>query len=159
MVNGGYTITGSQRPDKDTGAIMISAAQIDLVQASFLHCIPIPDEVAANFYGRLFARAPATRALFTGDMAEQGRKLVMTLAVVVDALDRLDHIVPIVEDLAIRHVRYGVLDAHYALVGGCLIETLRELLGPLFDPPTEAAWAAAYALLSSTMIAATRRAA
>ena len=138
---------------------MITTTQIDLVQASFLHCIPIPDEVAATFYRRLFAQAPATRALFKNDMAEQGRKLVMTLAVVVDALDRLDQIVPLVQELAVRHVRYGVVDAHYGVVGACLIETLRELLGPLFDSQTEAAWATAYGLLSDTMIAATRRAA
>lgn len=138
---------------------MITAAQIDLVQASFIHCLPIPDTVAATFYGRLFAAAPSTRRLFTGDMDEQGRKLVMTLAAIVDGLDRLDELVPVARELALRHVRYGVVDAHYAIVGAALVETLRELLGPLFDPETEAAWAAAYTLLSDTMVAATRRAA
>lgn len=138
---------------------MITAAQIDLVQASFIHCLPIPDTVAATFYRRLFTAAPSTRALFASDMKEQGRKLVMTLAAVVDGLDHLDRIVPIAQELAIRHVRYGVVDSHYAVVGTCLLETLRELLGPLFDQETEAAWAAAYCLLSDTMIAATRRAA
>lgn len=138
---------------------MVSLAQIELVQASFLHCVPIPDTVAATFYGRLFAAAPATRALFTGDMHAQGRKLVMTLATVVDSLDRLDQLVPMAQELALRHVRYGVTDGHYAVVGACLIETLRELLGPAFDPATETAWSAAYALLADAMLLATRRAA
>lgn len=138
---------------------MITPVQIDLVQASFVHCLPIPDEVAATFYRRLFAAAPSTRLLFKGDMRAQGQKLVMTLAAVVDGLERLEEIVPVAQELALRHVRYGVVDAHYAIVGGCLIETLRELLGPLFDADTEAAWGAAYTLLSDTMISATRRAA
>ena len=38
------------------------------------------------FYGRLFEIAPETKALFKGDMSEQGRKLMATLAVVIGAL-------------------------------------------------------------------------
>ena len=37
---------------------------------------------AGMFYGRLFEIAPEVRPLFKGDMAEQGRKLMATLAVV-----------------------------------------------------------------------------
>lgn len=138
---------------------MISSQQIAFVQNSFLHCLQIPDRVAARFYGRLFAAAPALRRMFTGDMAVQGDKLMMTLATIVDGLERLDEIVPIAQSLAVRHMGYGVIDAHYALVGNALIETLREFLGPLFDAETEAAWGAAYTLLSDTMMMATRRAA
>lgn len=133
---------------------MIQPVQIARVQDSFIHCLPIPDIVAATFYARLFAVAPETRALFRSDMAEQGRKLVMTLAAVVEGLDRLADIVPVARELAIRHVRYGVVEEHYALVGAALIETLRDLLGPNFDAETEAAWHAAYALVAETMIAA-----
>jgi hypothetical protein len=32
-------------------------------------------QAAALFYGRLFEIAPAVKALFRGDMTEQGRKL------------------------------------------------------------------------------------
>lgn len=136
---------------------MVTPRQISLVQASFVYCLPIPDEVASTFYARLFASAPSTRALFSGDMQEQGRKLVMTLAAVVDGLGRLEEIVPVAQELARRHVHYGVVDAHYPIVGTCLIETLRALLDDLFDAETEAAWSAAYALLANTMIAATRQ--
>ncbi len=138
---------------------MIDAQQIARVQDSFLDVLPIPDTAAAAFYDRLFQAAPETRRLFKSDMREQGRKLVMTLAAVVDGLDRLHAILPVARELAIRHVRYGVVDRHYALVGSALIETLRALLGPKFDRETEAAWGAAYTLLSDAMIAATRKAA
>lgn len=138
---------------------MISPEQIARVQESFVHCLPIPDQVAATFYARLFTMAPDTRRLFTTDMTEQGRKLVMTLAAVVDGLDRLDQIVPVARELALRHVRYGVVDAHYGIVGIALLETLRELLGPLFNAETEEAWGAAYTLIADTMMAATRKAA
>jgi hypothetical protein len=43
------------------------------------------------FYGRPFEIAPQLRPLFRGDMAEQGRKLMATLAFVVNGLSSLDH--------------------------------------------------------------------
>ena len=54
--------------------------QIDLVQSSFAKVAPIADAAAALFYGRLFELAPGVKPLFRGDMTEQGRKLMMTLA-------------------------------------------------------------------------------
>jgi nitric oxide dioxygenase len=138
---------------------MLTARQIDLVQTSFAYVVPITDEAAAVFYTKLFALAPDTRSLFKNDMAEQGRKLFLTLATVVDALDRLDTIIPVAQELAIRHVAYGAKARHYDAVGVALIETLRAGLGPLFDADTEAAWGAAYQLLSDTMQATALRAA
>lgn len=135
---------------------MLSARQIDLVQDSFAAVVPITDAAAAEFYRRLFELAPDTRALFRNDMAEQGRKLFLTLATVVDALDRLDSIVPVARELAIRHISYGAQDRHYEAVGSALIETLRVGLGASFDQETEEAWSAAYAILSGTMLTAVR---
>ena len=137
-------------------SVMLSVRQIDLVQDSFAAVVPITNGAAAEFYRRLFELAPETRSLFRNDMADQGRKLFLTLATVVDALDRLDTIVPIARELAIRHVAYGAKERHYAAVGSALIETLRVGLGPAFDRETEAAWLAAYSILSDTMLAAVR---
>ena len=135
---------------------MLTPRQIDLVQDSFALVVPITGRAAAEFYRRLFELAPETRPLFRNDMAEQGRKLFLTLASVVDALDRLDTIVPVARELAIRHVAYGARERHYSAVGSSLIDTLRAELGPGFDHETEAAWSAAYAILSETMLAAVR---
>lgn len=135
---------------------MLDHRQIDLVQDSFAAVAPMTDAAAADFYRRLFELAPDVKPLFRHDMAAQGRKLFLTLATVVDALDRLEAIVPVARELAIRHVAYGAKEHHYAAVGSALIETLRDGLGPAFDAPTEAAWASAYAILSQTMLQAVR---
>lgn len=137
----------------------MDARQISLVQDSFGQIVPISEEAAAYFYRRLFAIAPQVRPLFKGDIEEQGRKLVLMLATVINALDRLDQILPAARELAIRHVRYGVRDAHYDYVGSALIDMLRTFLGDRFDAETEAAWGAAYQLLSREMIEAGRKAA
>ena len=138
---------------------MISPHAIELVQDSFADVVPITDTAAAEFYRRLFAAAPDTRALFHTDMAAQGRKLFLTLATVVDGLDRLDTILPVARELAIRHIRYGAKEQHYAAVGAALIETLRVGLGERFDVETEAAWSLAYRIIADAMIGAARRAA
>jgi len=135
---------------------MLTTHQIDLVQDSFAAVVPITDRAAAAFYRRLFEMAPDTKHLFRNDMAEQGRKLFLTLATVVDALDRLDTIVPVARELAIRHVSYGAKQHHYAAVGSALLATLELELGTAFDSETKAAWLAAYTILSDTMLAATR---
>lgn len=128
--------------------------QIQLVQESFALVLPLTVEAAAEFYRRLFQIAPSTRVLFKHDMAEQGRKLFLTLATVVDALDDLDDVLPVASALAVRHVSYGVRAEDYTAVGAALVQTLAHVLGNRFDAETEAAWKGAYGLLSGTMIQA-----
>ena len=89
-------------------------------------------------------------------MANQGRKLMATIGFVVMNLTHPEMILPAAEDLARRHVGYGVTEAQYATVGAALLWALRQGLADAFTPEVEAAWAAAYALLSGTMIAAAR---
>lgn len=133
--------------------------QINLVKSTFVYALPISDAVAGDFYGRLFAACPHLRKLFATDMAAQRQKLMMTLTAVVADLDKLDQLVPMVSELARRHVGYGAREDHYAPVGSALIETLRDALGAHFTPEVEAAWGAAYGLLSGAMIQAVRKAA
>jgi len=133
---------------------MASMRQIQLVQESFALVLPLTVEAAAEFYRRLFQIAPSTRVLFKHDMAEQGRKLFLTLATVVDALDNLDDVLPVASALAVRHVSYGVRAEDYAAVGAALVQMLAHVLGDRFDAETEAAWKGAYGLLSGTMIQA-----
>ena len=122
-----------------------------LVQESFAKVAPMADQAAALFYLKLFRHDPALRALFKGDMQEQGRKLMTMLATAVGALDRIESIVPAVQDLARRHVHYGVRPEHYDLVGAALLETLQEGLGGEFTPAARSAWATVYVVLASTM--------
>lgn len=128
--------------------------QVDLVQASFAKVAPIAPEAAALFYGRLFEIAPEVKPLFKGDISEQGKKLMGTLAVVVNGLKDLEAIVPAAEGLAKRHVAYGVRPEHYKPVGEALLWTLEKGLGSAFTPEVKAAWTGAYTLLSTVMITA-----
>jgi nitric oxide dioxygenase len=126
--------------------------QIALVKSSFAKVVPIAPQAADLFYGRLFETAPQVRAMFPQDMSEQKKKLVAMLSLAVNGLDHVDKLVPALHELGRRHIAYGTTADQYPIVGGALLWTLRTGLGDEFTPEVEAAWTAAYALLSQTMI-------
>ena len=130
---------------------MVTNSQKVLVQESFAAVALIADDAALLFYRRLFELDPSLQRMFKGDMTEQRRKLMQMLTAAVKGLDRLDQLVPVVEDLGRRHVGYGVADEHYDTVGAALLWTLEKGLGNAFTPDVKDAWIAVYGLLAGTM--------
>ena len=125
--------------------------QIRRVKENFEQIAPLADAVADTFYQRLFRLDATLRPLFSEDLSEQKKKLMMMLKFAVGTLDRMDVFEPSLEELGRKHVAYGVRDAHYETVGAALISTLRDLLGAAFTEQLEAAWIAAYTLIAGTM--------
>jgi len=125
--------------------------EIKLVKDSWVKVMPITEIAAELFYGKLFELDPSLKPMFKGDMKEQGRKLMAILNTAVNALDKLDTIVPAIQDMGKRHVNYGVKDEHYDTVGEALIWTLGAGLKDDFTEDTKAAWIGVYTLVSTTM--------
>jgi nitric oxide dioxygenase len=90
--------------------------------------------------------------MFSLDMKEQRKKLMATLAVVVNGLSNLESVLPAASALAKRHVSYGAKAEHYPVVGGALLWTLEKGLGEGWTPEVAEAWTAAYGTLSGFMI-------
>jgi hemoglobin-like flavoprotein len=126
--------------------------QVKLVQQSFAKVAPISETAAVLFYDRLFEVAPQVKAMFPADMTEQRRKLMATLAVVVNGLSDLPSILPAASALAKRHVGYGAKAEHYPVVGSALLWTLERGLGDGWTPEIADAWTTAYGTLSGFMI-------
>ena len=125
--------------------------QIRLVQNSWKLVEPIAEQAAELFYGELFRLDPSLESMFTGDMREQGRKLMAMLSVGVTSLSRLESIAPALRALGGRHAGYGVELRHYAVVEAALVSTLAQGLGEAFTDEVRDAWRAAYRVLSMTM--------
>jgi hemoglobin-like flavoprotein len=128
--------------------------QIELVQTSFEKVVPIAGVAADLFYNRLFELDPSLRPMFKGDLTEQKVKLMQMLTAVARGLNRIEQLVPAVQQLGRRHGAYGVQNSHYATVAAALLWTLEQGLGPDFTPEVKEAWVAAYTLLATTMQAA-----
>jgi len=130
----------------------VNPTQINLVQESFAKVAPISEQAAVIFYDRLFEVAPTVRAMFPADLKEQRKKLMTTLAVVVNGLSNLESVLPAASALAKRHVSYGARPEHYPVVGGALLWTLEKGLGEAWTADVADAWTAAYGTLSGYMI-------
>ncbi len=125
---------------------------IELVQKSFAKLVPLAEQAAEMFYARLFELDPSVKRLFTGDMNEQGKRLMAMISVAVKGLDHIEDLVPAVQDLGRRHVGYGVHQDHYATVGVALLGTLEKTLGEDFTSEVKEAWSSVYKVLATTMM-------
>lgn len=129
----------------------MTAEQTQLVQTSWDKVVPISDQAAALFYGRLFEIDPELKPLFKSDIHEQGKKLMQMITMAVRGLSDPGKLIPAVEDLGRRHVGYNVRMKDYETVGAALLWTLEKGLGDGWTPAVKEAWVAVYTLLAETM--------
>jgi hemoglobin-like flavoprotein len=130
---------------------MITPQQKELVKKTWVMVVPIADTAAELFYGRLFELEPEYRAMFKNDMTEQGKKLMKTINIAVEALDNLEPLIPVLRKMGADHVGYGVKDRDYNVVGASLLWTLEKGLGDVFTDEVRNAWGAVYEVLASVM--------
>lgn len=130
---------------------MITQQQKELVKSTWGMVVPIADTAAKLFYGRLFELGPEYKAMFKNDMTEQGKKLMKTINVAVEALDDLEPLVPTLKQMGADHAGFGVKDRDYNVVGASLLWTLEKGLGEAFTDEVKNAWGAVYEVLASVM--------
>ncbi len=129
---------------------------IRLVRESWGKVQPAAEQAATIFYSRLFQQYPEVKPLFKSNMREQGIKLMSMLNFAVISLDRLEVLLPALEESGRRHAAYGVKDEDYGKVAEALVWTLGEALGDDFTPETRDAWISAYTTLADVMKEAAR---
>jgi nitric oxide dioxygenase len=129
----------------------MNAAQQGLVQTTFAKLAVMPEVAAALFYERLFAANPSFRRLFKDDMRIQGVKFWATLAMVVYNLPDPGQVSPVIRNLAVRHVDYGVKPAHYDAMRDALLWTLEQALAEDLTPDAREAWTVCYDELAGEM--------
>jgi hemoglobin-like flavoprotein len=130
----------------------ITPAQVVRVQSSFADVLPIADVAGMLFYERIFTLAPEARALFGDDIALQASRTMAAVKTAVDGLDDIDQVAPFLVRLGARHVRYGVVPAHFDLVGEAFLWTLEQGLGEAFTPEINEAWVAAFGVIARAML-------
>ncbi len=154
-----YRNTGKQQLEshyvqEEAELAPLSPEQIKLIQDSWELVVPMKDKAAELFYGRLFELDPTAKPLFKGKLDFQGDKLMTTLSVVVDSLNDLESVVPMLHAMGKRHIIYNVRAEQYDIVGTAFLWVLGQGLGELFTKETEAAWTIAYGIIASVMLEA-----
>ena len=126
---------------------------LEALEESFDAIAPRGDELMHEFYGRLFATAPAVMPLFAQtDMRRQKAILLSALVLVRKSLRDLDSIVPKLRRLGARHVAYGAQPEHYPVVAEVLIASMAAVAGPAWKSEYEAAWGDALGTVAAVMI-------
>lgn len=125
--------------------------QIEQVKKTWVMVVPISDKAAELFYGRLFELEPAYKAMFKNDMTEQGKKLMKTINIAVEALDDVEPLIPVLKKMGADHYGYGVRERDYNVVGSALLWTLEQGLGDAFTDEVKNGWAAVYDVLAGVM--------
>jgi hemoglobin-like flavoprotein len=126
--------------------------QKKLVKNTWKMVAPMADAAARRFYDRLFEIDASAQTLFkSSDLPEQRRKLVQALSLVVQGIDDLAALTPVLADLGRRHAQLGVTESQYESVGAALLWTFEQSLGSTWTADVKLAWAGAYAVLAGVM--------
>ena len=97
---------------------------------------------------------PMSDELFASEeFKTHARKVIKAVDTAISMLGPdLEPLANILKDLGRLHVKYGIIPAHYDVVGQALIETLGDVMGDKFTNDLKASWAGVYDIISSTMI-------
>jgi hemoglobin-like flavoprotein len=99
----------------------MTADELALIRTTFARLRRSKMSFGRLFYDRLFAIAPDVRPLFKDNLDAQVHKLMDSLAVIIGAADSGPTLASILQNLAVRHVAYGVHNKHYDKLGEALL--------------------------------------
>jgi len=85
-------------------------------------------------------------------MKAHAGRVVSTVATAVSLLRSLETLVPVLHSLGLKHVGYGVIPAHYDVVGQALIKSLTTALGEKMTPAVTNAYLKVFTILKNTML-------
>jgi hemoglobin-like flavoprotein len=133
----------------------IPLSEIKILEDTFALVKPKSTEFANCFYQNLFADYPQVQALFAyTHMEVQEKKLIMALVLIINNLRKLTYLKNILKDLGERHIRYGIIQEHYPMVGSALLKTLESFLGKDWTPGVKQAWIHGYNMVANLMLEA-----
>ncbi len=131
---------------------------VELLEQSFNLVAPKGEKLVERFYQRLFSKYPSVKPLFQNtSMAEQKKKLLAALVLVVQNLRHPDALNKALKELGGRHVGDGAQPAHYDAVRENMLAVLAEFAGPAWTDQVKQAWTDALPAISSIVLQGARR--
>ncbi|WP_455203262.1 methyl-accepting chemotaxis protein [Kaarinaea lacus] len=116
---------------------------------------PNAEQLVHRFYQELFTRFPGVKPLFKNTtQAEQEKKLLAALNLVMKNLRKPENLVNALEVLGSKHKLYGALPEHYAAVASVLLDVMKEFTGAVWTQKVHDAWSGALETIAATMLKA-----
>jgi hemoglobin-like flavoprotein len=133
-----------------------------LVQQSWMQVTPQASEAATLFFQNLFALDPSLRHHFSGDMREQGTRMMALMNVIIGKLDQPDDLANLMAQLGRQRQTANGADGFAAipatLIGEALRQTLMQVLGRDFTAALRDAWSRLFQYVVDLMQAGDRAA-
>lgn len=137
---------------------MLTPQQTALIKATVPLLETGGEALTRHFYQLMFSQYPEVRALFNqAHQASGSQQRALANAVLMYArhIDKLDALGPLVGQIVNKHVSLQILPEHYPIVGSCLLQAIREVLGEeIATDEVIDAWAGAYGQLADILIGA-----
>lgn len=131
---------------------MMTPDQIDRIRSSFKMVSGRGDELADQFFTRLFANQPLLKALLPRDRWMRSRDFLTGLGLLVKNMHRLDSIEHVLMDFGVRSTRAGATPQHFGLAREALLQSLGDLMGADWTDALENDWSEALNTVSSLVI-------
>lgn len=134
---------------------MVSQKTIDIVKSTAPSLKKHGQQITTRMYEIMFHKYPKVKEQF--DMSAQANgsqpaKLATAVYSYATQIDNLPVLKGMVERIAHRHVQTHVLPEEYPIVGECLLQAIKDVLGEAATEEVIAAWAEAYQALSVIFI-------
>ena len=133
---------------------LMTPRQIEIVEAT-VDGLDLA-QLAGDFYARALAAEPELARMFTTDWEVQQVRFATELDAIVRLIRSHEEFVAAGRALGGRHRSYGVVAAHYRLMGEALMGAVGAALGPDWNDEVEDAWRLAYNLTAETMMSGAR---
>ncbi len=134
---------------------MLDQKTIDVIKST----VPVLEEhgtaITTAFYKNMFVAHPELLDIFNHVNQSQGRQqtaLANTVYAAAQHIDNLGAIMPVVNQIAHKHVSLGILPEHYPIVGEYLLKGIKEVLGDAATPEIMDAWEKAYGVIAGAFI-------
>ncbi|RKZ96312.1 MAG: methyl-accepting chemotaxis protein [Gammaproteobacteria bacterium] len=115
--------------------------EIELVEESFAALAPQGEALVSRFYEKLFEQNPKLAPLFdTVSVVGQQKKLLASLVLLVQNLDKPAVLKDYLLGLGARHMHYGVSLEQYQMFTDALISVMSEILGNKWTSQVNDAW-------------------
>jgi nitric oxide dioxygenase len=136
---------------------MLTAHTIATVKATVPVLQVHGETLTRHFYEIMFRDHPEVRPFFNPAhqaSGTQARALAASVVAYAQHIDRLEALAGAVPTIVHKHAALGVLPEHYPIVGKCLLQAIREVLGEAATDDIINAWAEAYGVLAQILIGA-----
>nr|WP_255412159.1 globin domain-containing protein [Cyanothece sp. BG0011] len=133
----------------------VSQKTIDIVKSTAPVIKQHGQKITTRMYEIMFDTHPEVKAQF--DMSAQANgtqpaKLATAVYSYATHIDDLESLKAMVDKIAHRHVQTHVLPEQYPIVGECLLQAIKDVLGEAATEEVMTAWAKAYQVLAEVFI-------